>query len=184
MNEIIAYEASFLCYGFCYTREMKKSDGFWQSLEHYVYKTAGRSPLPWSWVGIGAVAIAMLLSLLNVKNSVASAENTREIIEKASERGDYETARKYFEQQVASEDVLGANSDPSTDEASLENKVYPDRAVEHRILELEEQLRKTPNHFEMFLELSRLNKLIGQEEPANEYREKARILDPNNALFK
>jgi tetratricopeptide (TPR) repeat protein len=160
-----------------YTQEMKKIDGFWQSLEQYFYKTARRSPLPWSWVGIGVVSIAMLLSLLNVKNSVASAENTREIIEKASGRGDYETARKYFEQQVASEDVLGANSE-------LENKVYPDRAVEQRILELEEQLRKTPNHFEMFLELSRLNKLIGQEEPANEYREKARVLDPNNAIFK
>ncbi len=158
---------------------MKKSDGFLQSLEQYIYKTVGRSPLPWSWVGVGVVGIVMLVSFLNVKNSVASAQNTREVVEKASERGDYATAIKLWNDQllITNNQVLGAESE-------LEEKVYPEKVVERRIAELESQLEQYSNHFEILLEISRLNSLIGNMAKSSEYREKARILDPNNAIFK
>lgn len=156
---------------------MKRSDGFLQSLEQYIYKTAGRSPLPWPWIGVGVVGMAILLSLLNVKNSVASAQNTREVVEKASERGDYTTAKRFFEPVSGNENVLGAESE-------LEDKVYPEKVVGRKIADLEDDLVKHPNHFEILLELSRLNTLIGNADKSSEYREKARILDPNNAIFK
>jgi tetratricopeptide (TPR) repeat protein len=165
---------------------MKKSDGFLQSLEQYIYEVVRRSPLPYAWMGIGIIGLVVFVSLLNVKNSVTAAQNIRQVVEKASIRGDYELAQKLFEQGIENIEyrVLGAESDPSSDEASLEEKVYPDKVVERKITELEEQLTKTPNHFEIYLELSRLNTLIGNTEQSSEYREKARILDPNNAIFK
>jgi tetratricopeptide (TPR) repeat protein len=156
---------------------MKKSAGFLQSLEQYLYGTARRNPLSYTWIGIGAIGLVMLLSLLNVKNSTTSAQAIREVVEKASKRGDYATAAKYFEQTSLNENVLGADSE-------LEDRVYPDRMVEREITRLEEQLAQTPNHFEIYLELARLNTLIGNTEQSSEYREKARILDPNNVIFK
>jgi tetratricopeptide (TPR) repeat protein len=156
---------------------MKKSEAFLPSLEQYVYRTARRNPLSSAGIGIGIIGLVMLLSLVNVKNNVAGAQSTRQIVEKASERGDYETATKYFEQTPRDENVLGAQSE-------LEEKVYPDKVVERKIAELEEQLTQTPNHFEIYLELSRLNSLVGNNEQSSEYREKARILDPNNVIFK
>ncbi|MBP9670092.1 hypothetical protein KBD75_01680 [Candidatus Woesebacteria bacterium] len=156
---------------------MKKSDKFLQSLEQYIYKTAGRSPLPYTWIGVGVVGIAMLMSLLNVKNSVASVQNTREVVVKASERGDYETAKELLTTEQASESVLGAESE-------LEDKVYPEKVVERKIAQLVGSLEQYPNHFEMLLELSRLNTLIGNVDKSSEYREKARIVDPNNEMFR
>ena len=163
-----------------YTQEMKKSDKFLQSLEQYIYKTAGRSPLPWPWIGMGVVGIALLLSLLNVKNSVAGAQNTRELIVRASARGDYEKARELLTAQqtneLTSKGVLGVESE-------LEDKVYPEKVVERKIVELEDRLEQYPNHFEIIQELSRLNSLVGNTDKSSEYREKARILDPNNQVF-
>lgn len=158
---------------------MKKSDKFLQSLEQYIYKTAGRSPLPYTWIGVGVVGIALLLSLLNSKNSVAGAQNPREVIERASARGDYETARELLNKgkvRSEKEKVLGVESE-------LEDKVYPEKVVERKIVELEDRLEQYPNHFEIILELSRLYSLVGNTDKSSEYREKARILDPNNQVF-
>lgn len=159
---------------------MKKSENFLQSLEQYVYRTIKRNPLPWPWMGIGVIAIAMLISLGNVKNSNISARNTREVIQNAAGRGDYETARELLDHYTIrplNDLVLGVESE-------LEDLTYPEKKVGRKIAELESQLERYPNHFEILLELSRLEALIGKDEQSLNYREMARVLDPNNAIFK
>jgi len=157
---------------------MKKTLNFWQSLGKYAWKVAKRSPLPWPYVGLGVVAVVLLASLLNVKNSVAGAENIRQVIEGAASLGDYTTARNLWNNQssITNNQILGAESE-------IEDKVYPERLVERRITELEEKLTEYPENKELYLELSRLHREIGSEEKAQEYFELARILDPNGEEF-
>ena len=150
---------------------MKSKSSFCQSLEKYGQSLARRSPLPYTWVGVGLVFITILISILNVKNSVVGAASLGGVIKLAAERGDYELARQLYE--AGEEKVLGAESE-------LEDKVYPGRVVERRIAELEEKLKIYPGNRDIYLMLGELYTQAGEEVRANEYREEARILDPNN----
>jgi len=135
------------------------------------------------------VVVVMVSSFLNVKNSTVGARELRDVIEKAVERGDYETARKLFDRYQTIDDrfkVLGA-------ETELEDKVYPERVVERRIAELEGRLEEYPGNREIYLILANLyQQLEGTrvdtgvdpyKDKATEYREKARVLDPNHVIF-
>lgn len=158
---------------------MKNDFGFWRSLEEYFRKLIRRSPLPWQMGGIFVVLLVLLTSVLNVKNSLAGASNTREAIEISAVNGDYETARRLYEQRTENIDysVLG-------EESELENLVYPERRVERRIAELEEKLNIYPGNREIYLELAELYGQLGNDAKSHEYSEKARILDPNGDIFR
>lgn len=130
-----------------------------------------RSPLPWSYVGFGLIILIFVTSLGNVKNSVVGAKDMGEVVEIAAKRGDYPTAQKLFNQYT---------NEPLN---HLENIVYPERVVERRISELEAKLEEYPENKEVLLEVSRLYGEIGNREKAQDYREQARILDPNSSIF-
>ncbi len=110
------------------------------------------------------------MSFLNVKNSVVGAENIHQVIEKAARLGDYETAKELYESCIVPwcQSITG-----------LEDKVYPERVVERRISELEQKLESYPENIQIYLMLADLYGQIGSGERSNEYREKARVLDPN-----
>lgn len=132
------------------------------------------------------MGIVLLASALNVKNSVVGARGSEEVVSKAAERGDYETAKELFNQRTKESEnrgVLGAETDPSSDEASLEDRVYPEKVVERRIDELEEKLGEYPGDREIYLALADLYGQLGNQDKSDEYREKARVLDPNNPIF-
>ncbi len=159
---------------------MKKTGSFWQSLEIYTWKVVERSPLPWSWIGIGTVVLILLASLLNRQNSVVSVGNMREVIVKAAERGDYGLARKlldHYTSEPLDHLVLGVQSE-------LEDKVYPERVVERRTLELETKLGEYPGNRQIYLMLSELYRQLENPTKESEYREKARVLDPNNLEYR
>jgi tetratricopeptide (TPR) repeat protein len=160
---------------------MKKDLNFWRSLEEYGWKVVGRGPLPkyWQWIGIGLVGLVISLSSLGAKNSLVGARSAREAINIAVETGDYETARELLNNQssiINNQTVLGAQSE-------LENKVYPEKAVERKIAELEQNLEKYPGSREIFMSLAGLYDQLNNQELAAEYLEKARVLDPNNIKF-
>lgn len=150
---------------------MKKAEGFWRGLEKYTWKLVGRSPLPWAWVGVGAACSIIVISWSYGGQTVVGARDIREVVERAAGRGDYDLARGLYE--AGDEKVLGAESE-------IEDKIYPERIVERRISEIEEKLKKYPGNREIYLILADLYGQVGNQELASEYREKARILDPNN----
>ncbi len=150
---------------------MKSKQGFWLSLEKYSWSVVRRSPLPYTWIGVGIVMVMLLASALNVKNSVVGATSLGGVTKRAAERGDYELARWLYE--AGGDKVLGAGSE-------LEDKVYPERVIERRIAELEEKLEEYPGNREIYLLLTDLYGQVGNQELESEYREKARVLDPNN----
>lgn len=115
--------------------------------------------------------VMLLASALNVKNSVVGATSLGGVTKRAAERGDYELARWLYE--AGGDKVLGAGSE-------LEDKVYPERVIERRIAELEEKLEEYPGNREIYLLLTDLYGQVGNQELESEYREKARVLDPNN----
>lgn len=160
---------------------MKKSISFWESLEQYSWKLVGRSPLPqhWPWIGVVLIVVVLLASVLNMKNSTVGANDLREVITLAAERGDYVTARMLWNNQspiTNNQTVLGAESE-------LEDGVYPERVVTRRIAELEIKLAEYPENKEVYLMLASWYGQLGNTEKASEYREKARILDPNDPQF-
>ena len=167
-----------------YTLGVKKNRGFWRSLEKYSWGVARRSPLPYTWIGVGIVLSMMGMSLVNVKNSTVGARELRDVIEKAVERGDYFLAEHLY--QTEGKQVLGSSSE-------LEDKIYPERVVERRIAELESRLEEYPGNREIYLILANLyQQLEGTrvdtgvdpyKDKATEYREKARVLDPNHVIF-
>lgn len=147
-----------------------------------MWKVVGKSPLPWPYVGVGIVLASLLVSLANARYSVAGARSAREVMERAARVGDYETARELFNVHQSQmytnvhQSVLGA-------ETEIENLVYPERAVENKILETEELLTQYPGHRDILVELARLYEKIGGAEQARTNWEQARILDPNNSIF-
>jgi tetratricopeptide (TPR) repeat protein len=166
-----------------YTQEMKRQLDFWTSLEQYGWKVAKRSPLPWYYVGLGLVGMSLLFSALNVKNSMVGEKNLQQVIEKAAEKGDYSKAQELWESYEhspkniqGSELVLGTTSE-------IEDKIYPEKVVERRLIELTDKLNEYPENKEVYLELARLYEEIGKEESAQEYFELARVLDPNGIEF-
>jgi len=131
-------------------------------------------------VGFGLVGVVLLASALNVKNSVVGAENITRVIGKSASAGDYKLADTLYRQYRVSGieyRVLGAESE-------LEDRVYPEKVVERRIAGLEGKLTEYPDNKELYLELSRLYGEIENEERAQEYWERARVLDPNGSEFR
>ncbi len=150
-----------------------KTGGFWRSLEKYFWKVVRRSPLPWTRIGLFGLAIVLLASLGNVKNSAVGTRNTRELVERAARAGDYELARELYQGSSSKDQVLGAESE-------LEDLVYPERVVKKRIDELLQKLEIYPGNREIFRVLSQLYAQIGDEEMSSQYYEMVRELDPNN----
>lgn len=110
----------------------------------------------------------------NVKNSTVGARGMGEVIERAASLGDYELAEKLY--KSAAGNVLGAESE-------LEDVIYPEKVVERRIGELEEKLVQYLGNREIYLAIADLYEQLGEAEKSGEYREKARVLDPNNSIF-
>lgn len=154
-----------------YTQDMKKASGFWGSLEQYLGKVIERSPLPryWRHLGIGLALVVVVSSAVSAKNSVVGATSVEEVVEKAARLGDYDLAQTMFEQIQDSRFKI-----------QVEDLVYPERKVERRIVELEAKLVEYPGNRQIYLELADLYGQLGNREKSDEYREKARILDPNN----
>lgn len=151
---------------------MKRAVSFWQSLEAYGQQVAERSPLPYTWIGIGMVVIVVVASALNTKNSVVGARSIEAVVEKAARLGDYAIAQKLW------------NNQSSITNGQLEDLVYPERVVERRIRELEEKLGEYPENRDIYLMLAELYNQVNNMEKASEYREKARVLDPNDEMFR
>lgn len=154
--------------------------GFWRSLEKYLWKVVGRTPLAWTKVGLFVILIVLLSSLGNVKSSVSSARNNREVVERAARAGDYELARELYQASSIRYQVLGAESDLPDGEAGLEDLVYPERVVWRRIDELEQKLEIYPGNREIYRTLSALYSEIGEEQKSSDYWEMVRELDPND----
>lgn len=151
---------------------MKKDKGFWASLEKYLGKVLERSPLPqhWRWMAIGLVIVVVVNSVVSAKYSVVGVRDMAEVIKLSAERGDYATARDLYD---------GCTVSGCQGVTALEDIVYPERKVERRIEELEAKLLDYPGNREIYHILADLSDQLGREERASEYREKARILDPN-----
>lgn len=149
-----------------YTQEMKKSVSFWGSLEKYFWKVKGRSPLPryWRWVGVGLVVVVVVASALNSKNSTVGARGVEEVVARAAKLGDYQLAQKLWNDSMS----------------EFEDLVYPERRIERRIAELEAKLEEYPGNRQIYLGLTDLYEQLGNRDKSDEYREKARILSPNN----
>lgn len=147
---------------------MKKNTGFWRGLEKYGWKVVERSPLPYAWIAMGIWGLILGASWGQVRYSVVGARNVNEVVAKAASLGDYETARKLLNHYT---------NEPLN---HLEDLVYPERIVERRIAELEAKLTEYPGNRQIYLALGELYGQLGNGEKADEYRERARILDPNN----
>ena len=146
-----------------------------------IHLESGKAQSPTMAVrGAGVVVVVLLSSFLNVKNSVVGAENITRVIGKSASAGDYKLADTLYRQYRVSGieyRVLGAESE-------LEDRVYPEKVVERRIAGLEGKLTEYPDNKELYLELSRLYGEIENEERAQEYWERARVLDPNGSEFR
>ena len=145
---------------------MVLSDSFFVSLERYIRKMVARSPLPYTWMTIGLVVLAIVVSLFG--NSMVSARSLHEAIQMAAQHGDYPLAQK----------LLGDSEDPA-----LRDIAYPEEKVLARITQLEEKLELYPENRQIYLALAELYGQL-QDARAAEYREKARILDPNGVEFR
>ncbi len=142
---------------------MKKNLGFGEAIELYLRKVVGRSPLPWPVIGITLILIVFGVSLKYSRDSVVAAKNFKDVVEVAAKRGDYATARSLWDDSMN----------------DLEDMVYPERKITKRIEELTQSLEIYPESREIYLALSNLHMQLGNDEKSQEYRERARILDPN-----
>ena len=159
---------------------MKNELNFWSSLEIYLRKIVGRSPIPYTYIGVLIVLLVLVTSVFNVKNSVVGLDSLGQVIIKSAKSGDYTLAEELFKKLEVGQsgnNILGSESE-------LEDVVYPEKIVERRIFQLENKLVEYPGNREIYLELAGLYGQLGHEEQSNEYREKARILDPNNDITK
>lgn len=161
-----------------YTQVVKKKQKpkkFWESLEQYTYRRIAKIPVRWEWLAMGLVGVVVGFSIVSGygKSPTLTGER-REIIEEAAEQGDYQAAEEIYKANV---EVLGTSTE-------LEEKVYPVKALERKIGELEHKLEEYPENREIYLMLEDLYNQMENPEKASEYREKARVLDPNSEIFK
>lgn len=163
-----------------YTREVRQKR-FLTSLSGYMWTRFNDLPVNWWYVGTVVVVLTMLMSLVNRNNSMVGVTSTREAIERAAKAGDYELAQDLYEQcqvtQCHDSRVLGAESE-------LEDLVYPERRIEREIVRYEELNTKYPGSRAILITLYELYKQVGEEEKAKIFWEQARILDPNNEIFR
>lgn len=128
---------------------------------------------------MAVVGVIIITSWAYHEISVVGERDTRSVIERAAKQGDYQTAQALFEKTLderRQSSVLGAVSE-------LEDRVYPERVIARRIAELEIKLEEYPANKEIYLMLTSLYGQLGNTEKSDEYREKARILDPNDPQF-
>jgi len=152
--------------------------GFWAGLERYFYRRVEQLPVRWEWVGTGVVVGVIGASIvLGYYTSPTLGSDRQKIIRAAAARGDYELARKLYEEDKQTAQVLGAQSD-------LEELVYPERRLEREIVEWREKLSKYPGNRDILLYLTKLYIQAGDREKAREYWEEARVLDPNGEAVK
>lgn len=157
---------------------MKKELNFWRSLEEYSWQVVSRTPLfrYWREGVVGITLLVLATSFKYAKYSVVGATNTRDIVTRSTQIGDYEIAKRLWNETMS----------------ELEAAVYPERKVERKIAELEKKLELYPGNREIYLSLANLYEQLKGEwageprpygEMAAEYLEKARILDPNGVEF-
>ncbi len=155
---------------------MKNELNFWPSLEIYLRKIVGRNPIPYTYIGILIILLVLVTSVFNVKNSVVDLDSLSQVLTRSAKSGDYTLAEELFQKLEVGQsgnNILGSESE-------LEDTVYPEKKVERRITLLENKLAEYPGNREIYLELANLYGQLGDEEQSHKYREKARILDPNN----
>lgn len=144
---------------------MGKSRHFFASLEAYGWARIRKTPLPWSYVGIVLIITILILSVASNNQSSVKARTMTELVEMAAQRGDYSTAEKYFDESMN----------------FIEELVYPKRKIERRIVELREKADQYPESVDLYIGISKLYQQLDEIELASEYREKARILSPNES---
>lgn len=156
-------------------------NSFIDSLNNYTWKRLKTLPIKWGWVGVGIAASIIVISWSYSGQTMVGVRSEREAIEKAARLGDYKLAQELYEKCHVSQchdgKVLGADSE-------LEELVYPERKVEKEITKYEELNVKYPENRDILLMLSQLYNEIGNVEKSTEYREEARVLDPNSEIFK
>lgn len=155
-------------------------NSFIDSLNNYTWKRLKTLPIKWGWVGVGIAASIIVISWSYSGQTMVGVKNTREAIERTARLGDYELARRLLKEQENKNmeyRILGADSE-------LEELVYPERKVEKEITKYENLNEKYPENRDILLMLSSLYYEIGNVEKAKEFRERARLLDPNNEIFK
>jgi tetratricopeptide (TPR) repeat protein len=103
-------------------------------------------------------------SVVSAKNSVVGVTRLEAVVERSAKLGDYQLARGLWNESMG----------------ELEDVVYPERKIERRIADLEIKLGEYPGNRQIYLALAELYAQLDNAERAAEYREKARILDPNN----
>ena len=141
---------------------MGNKSGFLASLEKYLFARIKTSPIPWSWVGIAILLPIIVLSIWYHSESSSAARNKHELVRIAASEGDYNTAKRYY----------------ADDMSELRDLVYPALKIEERILVLKDKLKEYPESIELYLAIANLHSQIGESSVADEYREKARILNP------
>lgn len=129
-------------------------------------------------MGVIAVVVVIVASVVTGAGSTAGVASERELVRRAVRVGDYETARRVWKKETTKNSaVLGV-------ETELEELIYPERKIEEEIKKYEQLLTTYPNNRDILLHLSRLCRIIESGACASEYWEQARILDPNNAMFR
>lgn len=129
-----------------------------------------RCPLPYPYLVVGAAIVVVTLSVFG--KNINSAISTDTAIKMLVKYGDYPLAEKLLKESSNSL-VLGAKSE-------VYDLVYPENLVERKIDGLENSLKRYPSNREIYLQISSLYEQIGRSEAAQQYREMARILDPNS----
>ena len=154
--------------------------GFGASLLNYICKRFWELPIDWWWVGVGVASIALVASLTGgyYTSPTLGGQISKTMILRVAQRGDYELA----ERLLAQYQTRGSKGQILGVESTLEETVNPERKVEREIERVVKLVENYPTSRDLLLYTSRLFSLLGNEEKASEYFEKARVLDPNGVI--